>query len=91
MSMIIEHFGKVLHDETQKPLLACKGLIRLAYKDVYGKDVENKITYEEMEKLIEDGLRNRLKKLNIENIDALIEKLQTEREKNQPIFKLGTF
>ena len=89
MSMIIEHFGEFLHKEINKPVIACKGIFRLAIKDVFGDNSLKSITYEQMRDIIEKGIRTRLEKLNIDDIDNIVKKLQDERKKTKPIFKIS--
>ena len=89
MSLIIEHFGDVLHEKLQKPKVACQGLLKLAYKDVFGTDFANNISFEEMQKLIDEGLKKRLEQINASDIEGIIKELQEERKKNKPIFKIS--
>lgn len=68
---------------------AARGLLKLAIKDELGSFINYKnLKYEQLESIIENSLRKRLEKLNIENIDQIINYLEDKKKKYQSLITM---
>ena len=85
---IIRFFGKKLQDKTGKELIACSGMIRLAFKDA-GVDSKT-LKYEEYKKVFSEHLKNRFQRAGIKNMDKISEYMILELIKNQGLFTMSS-
>jgi len=76
---MIKYLSIILSEEVNLTTPASSGLIRLAIKDEIGpfKPIKQ-LNLEEYQKCLENALKERLKNLNVANIDQIIEKLVKE-------------
>lgn len=88
MQIFIDHFGEWLSQKTGKPLIACKGLVRLALKDEY-ESFDN-LSYEKLKKVIDSSLPSRLSKLNLPDFEKMIQELNLEFKDQKPIFTMAS-
>lgn len=88
MSGMNDILGEKLSELTSKPLLACKGFLRLAIKDEFESATAN-LSVDTWEKVIRTRLGERLAKINISNIDQIIAELSKELYKNQSILTIA--
>ena len=84
---IVGFFGKKLEEKTGIKEIACKGMIRLAFRDA-GID-SNTFKIEEYKKVFSDNLKSRLEKSGIDNPTALANYMVSELIKNQGIFTMS--
>jgi len=89
---IISLISGILADSIEKPELVCKGLFRLALieDDKVDKIKSDSLTFDDLEYVIQNGLKNKLMKIRIENIDEIITHLINELVKKQAIFTMKT-
>lgn len=83
----IGFFGKKLEEKTGIKEIACKGMIRLAFRDA-GID-SNTFKIEEYKKVFSDNLKARFEKAGIENPPILANFMVSELIKNQGIFTMS--
>ena len=84
---IVGFFGKKLEEKTGIKEIACKGMIRLAFKDA-GIDTST-FKIEEYKKVFSDNLKSRFEKSGIDNPAALANYMVSELIKNQGIFTMA--
>ena len=84
---IVGFFGKKLEEKTGIKEIACKGMIRLAFKDAGINS--NTFKIEEYKKVFSDNLKSRFEKAGIENPAALADFMVSELVKNQGIFTMS--
>ena len=87
MSMA-QFFGDILSKKIGKEEMVGQGLILYAIQDEFGNT--NEITFDILKKTFENSLKNRLKKVNITNIDKVIYEMVEELIKNQSLLTMGT-
>ena len=83
--------GQSLSKLTNKPYLACKGLIRIAFNDdgFQGRLNYNQINYVDTVFVLKHGLKRRLETIHIEYIDETIDSLIETITKTQSIFTMS--
>ena len=88
---IYKFLGNILAQSVNISPPAARGLFRLAIKDRFGpfKPIE-KLNYEEIRSVILDSLPKRLKKLDVENINELIDYIADELTKNQSLITMSS-
>jgi len=87
---IIKVLGLFLSNQVKISPTAARGLIKLAIKDEIGPFTDfSKITYVNLQNVIENSLRKRLTHFKIQDIDTLIEQLSEELKKNQSLITLA--
>ena len=74
---IIDLLGIRLAEFTNKPVMACRGLIRLALKDRFKDYTRRILTYQDFEHILEHQLTKRLEILSIPQIPEIIKKMTT--------------
>ena len=84
---IVGFFGKKLEEKTGIKEIACKGMIRLAFRDA-GVD-SNTFKLEEYKKVFSDNLKDRFEKSGIKDPVALANFMVSELIKNQGIFTMA--
>jgi hypothetical protein len=68
---------------------AARGLLKLAIKDELGSFINyNNLKYEQYESIIENSLRERLKKLDIKNIDEIVNYLLEKKKEYQSLITM---
>ncbi len=85
----VSFLGEKLAIEINIEPIAGKGLIRLAIKDDLGEAQD--INIQKLRKVIKNGLKNRLEKINVENVNSVITKLDSLLISNQSLFTIGNF
>ncbi len=83
----ISFFGKILEEKTGIKEIACKGMIRLAFRDA-GIDPST-FKIEEYKNVFSDNLKERFEKSGIDNPAALSNYLVSELFKNQALFTMA--
>jgi len=90
MSNIIHIFSEILSKKINKSLIPTAGLMRLAVKDTFPKkDDYSDLSFKEVRETFSKGLKERLKKISIENVDELIEEMLSELKKHQSLFTMA--
>lgn len=86
---IIFFLGELLSKEIGISEAASRGLIKLAIKEELGPYQElNTIDLRDYQKIIQNSLKNRLLKLNIENFKQIIDVLLKEILENQSLITM---
>ncbi|UYP44175.1 hypothetical protein NEF87_000460 [Candidatus Lokiarchaeum ossiferum] len=85
---LINYFGNILAMETEKNPIVCKGLIRLALRDIYPTPPQQ-LTFFHLKKIFEESLQKRLQKMHIDNANEISNFLVDELTKKQSILTLG--
>ncbi|MHA1720831.1 MAG: hypothetical protein ACTSWX_02385 [Promethearchaeota archaeon] len=86
---VVNFLGPKLSELICKEVLPCKGLIRFAIKDAGKKP--NLLTYNDINEIINNELKNRLEQVNIPELDQVITKLNRIVIKNQSVFTMSIF
>ena len=84
---VVQFFGKVLSEKSEKPSTACNGIIRLAIKDA--KFNPDDINSKDLEIVFRTSLKERLEKVGIPDAGAISKHMLLELRKNQALFVLG--
>jgi hypothetical protein len=83
---IINHLAEVLSSKINISATASRGLIKLAIKDEIGPfEPLNKIGLKEYQATIQNSLRKRFQKLNLENFEELVGLLLNELVSHQSL------
>ena len=87
---IIKLLGDILANEIKISQPAARGLLKLSIKDELGpfKLYEN-LSYEDFRRSIMNALSNRLKKLNFENVEKIIEFILNKLNENQSLITIA--
>lgn len=85
----VSFLGEKLASEINIDPIAGKGLIRLAIKDDLGESHD--INIQKLRNVIQNGLKKRLERIDIENVNLIIKKLDNLVVTNQSIFTIGNF
>jgi hypothetical protein len=91
LSEVVTLLGTQLSRSIHKPVLVCKGLVRLAFKDA-GLDLllsQNALELLEINFVIENHLKQRLEKLRIENVDEIVASLSLDMTRSQVILTMS--
>lgn len=88
---IILFFGNQLAEALGKKNKsgAICGFIRLALKAEFGEDGVKKITADKLKKAFQGDLSEKLKILNIENMDQIMSKMVKNIDMNQSLFTMS--
>lgn len=90
LSNIIYVFSEILSKKIDKSLIPTAGLMRLAVKDTFPqKDDYSNLSFKEVKEIFSKGLKERLKKISIENVEELIEEMLSELKKHQSLFTMA--
>jgi len=84
---IVGFFGKKLEEKTGIKEIACKGMIRLAFRDA-GID-SSTFKIDEYKKVFSKNLKIRFEKSGIDNPNALADYMVSELIKNQGLFTMS--
>jgi len=84
---IVGFFGKKLEEKTGIKEIACKGMIRLAFRDAGIDSTTYKI--EDYKKVFSDHLKSRFEKSGIDDPSTLANFMVSELIKNQGIFTMS--
>ncbi|MHA2338343.1 MAG: hypothetical protein ACXACX_13635 [Candidatus Hodarchaeales archaeon] len=86
---MIKYLSIILSEEVKLSPSACGGLIRLAIKDEIGpfKPIRQ-LDLKDYKTSCANALKERLKKLSVDNIDQIIERLVNELIQNQSIITM---
>ncbi|MCP4762534.1 MAG: hypothetical protein GY870_12205 [archaeon] len=84
----ISFFGKILEKKTGKKEIACKGVIRLAFRDAGIEASTLKI--DDYKKVFSEFLKERFEKSRIDNPADLANHMVSELIKNQGLFTMAS-
>ena len=84
---IVGFFGKKLEEKTGIKEIACKGMIRLAFRDAGIDSTTFKL--EDYKKVFSDNLKSRFEKSGIDNPTTLANYMISELIKNQGLFTMS--
>ena len=88
---IINTLGNKLSKEIEISPPAARGLIKLAIKDEIGPfKPYNQINFKELESTILNSLKNRLLKLDLKNIDIIIDHIKKELIDKQSLITMSS-
>ncbi|MHA1931840.1 MAG: hypothetical protein ACW96X_04820 [Promethearchaeota archaeon] len=86
---MIRYLGNILSEEVNLTPPASAGLIRLAIKDEFGPfKLIGHLDFKDYKKSCENALKDRLKKLGVENIDQIIERIIDELIQHQSLITM---
>jgi hypothetical protein len=86
VNKIIDFLGNKVSIYAEKDLLPSKGLVRLAIRDDYGQ--KSSLSYSEIKHVINNGLKNRLEKIRVSNIDTIVSNLLGEMTEKQSLLMM---
>lgn len=83
---IIKYLGEKLSEKIKISPPAARGLIKLAIKDELGAFKPfNEITFNDLKAVIQNALKIRVERLNVQNVENLINYLTIELTENQSL------
>ena len=86
---VIRVLGFELSNQIKISATAARGLLKLAIKDELGPFFDfSKITFSDLDSVIENSLKKRLSHFEIADIENLIEQLREELKKNQSLITM---
>ncbi len=85
---LVGFFGNKLHEKTGKQLIACSGMIRLAFKDAGLNSTT--LLYEEFKKVFQKYLNNRLQKAGLTNYEDVSKYMISQLIQNQGLFTMSS-
>ena len=90
MSGIVDLVGSIISSELNKPELVCKGLFRFAVRDdnLLDKLENNSLNFEEVKYVINNGLRRKVEKLRIQDVDKKIKRILKNVTMRQAFFTM---
>lgn len=86
---MIKFLGEKLAQKIDKKVMPSTGFIRLAIRDDYGTSKD--LSIQNIKHSLENGLKERLKKINIQNIDEIISYLVRILLENQALLSMTNF
>ena len=90
--IIIDYLSEILAEKLQISVPAIRGLIKLSIKDQCGPFTDiSQISYDDLKYSIQEALKKRLLKLNINNAFELVDLLLSELKKNQSLITMNRF
>lgn len=73
-----------------KRFIPTAGLMRLAVKDTFSnKEDHTDLSFKEVKQVFIKGLKERLEKLSIKNVDEIVEEMISELKKHQSLFTMA--
>ena len=90
MSNFIHIFSEILSKKIEKSLIPTAGLMRLAVKDTFpNKENYDDLNFKEVKQVFSKGLKERLEKLSIKNVEKIVEEMISELKKHQSLFTMA--
>ena len=90
ISVIIQYLGNILAEEINLSIPASRGMIKLAIQEEFNPiDFTRPLNYGNLKHIIQNPLRERLIKLNIENIEEVLENLENQLIKGQSLASIA--
>lgn len=90
MSNILYVFSEILSGKINKSLIPTAGLMRLAVKDTFPKkDDYSDLNFNEVKEVFSKGLKERLRKLSVQDVEKIIDEMILELKKHQSLFTMG--
>jgi hypothetical protein len=90
ISLIIQYLGNRLAEEINLSIPAARGMIKLAIQEDFNPIAFTRpLNYGNLKHIIQNPLRERLIKLNIENIEEVLENLENQLIKGQSLATLA--
>jgi len=90
ISEIINFLGEALAGEVKISIPAARGMIKLAIQEEFKPfELKNPLNYGNLKHIIQNPLKERLKKLNVENIQEITEKLEKKLIKGQSLVSIA--
>jgi hypothetical protein len=83
----IKVYGLVLSEKTGIKLMACNGILRLAFKDASLEPSTS--NFKDYKEVFTKYLRSRLNKSNVENSDEIVNLLISKLIENQILFTIS--
>ncbi|NHI91676.1 MAG: hypothetical protein EAX96_04170 [Candidatus Lokiarchaeota archaeon] len=83
MKSIVDFLGEKLAEEINKEPMHTKGLLRLTIKDIITDKKPEELNYKEIIKILEEGLPNRLSKINVSSAEKITKEMIKFVNKNQ--------
>jgi len=88
---IIKYLADKLAQKVDMTPVAARGLLKLSIKDKVGPfKPYNQLNFEDLEQVIQDSLKERLKDINVENVDEIINFLKKKLTDNQSLITMGS-
>ena len=88
MKSIVDFLGEQLAKEINKEPMHAKGLIRLSIRDIFGDKKPEELNYKEIVNVLENGLVNRLQKINISKPEKITNDMIKFANKNQSVITM---
>lgn len=85
---LIAYFGEILARFIKKDPASCKGLLYMAIVGYLGDDEIYKLTYKKFVSVLNNGLPERLRLLQVEGVDEIISKLVQEADEKKSMFTM---
>ena len=86
LSLIIQYLGNILAEEINLSIPAARGMIKLAIQEEFNPIIiPRPLNYGNLKYIIQKSLKERLIKLNIENIEGVLENLENHLIKGQSL------
>ena len=90
MSNFIHIFSEILSKKIDKSLIPTAGLMRLAVKDTFPNKMDHTdLSFKEVKQVFSMGLKQRLEKLLIKNVEDIIKEMISELKKHQSLFTMA--